>query len=216
MTPTGSINSNQTNMPRVIGQMPGGQMPNGNMRDGMSDDMDYMGFMDTYNYFRMLWSQHHFWTMYVIEAIIFDLPTLDAATERLLRNPIDFVNALVPYYGEEAAAEFGDLFTEHVTIAGEVVQAAKAGDNNGYNNAQERWHENADQIAAFLGNLDPNWSEEDWNAMLYDHLDLLTTAVGDLLSEDYTQAISMYDDIELQILEMSDMMIEGILSEGME
>ena len=52
--------------------------------------------------------------------------------------------------------------------------------------------------------------------MLYDHLDLLTTAVGDLLSENYIQAISIYDDIELQIYEMSDMFIEGLLAGYME
>lgn len=212
MTPNENINSYQN--------MPGGQMPYGNMRDGMDDDMfddmDYMGFMDTYNYFRMLWSQHYFWTMYVIEAIIFDLPTLEAGIDRLLRNPVDFANAIMPYYGEQAAAELEELLTSHLTIAAEVVQAAKAGDNNAYNNAQNRWHENADQLAAFLGNLNPYWSEEDWNAMLYDHLDLLTTAVGDLLSENYIQAISIYDDIELQIYEMSDMFIEGLLAGYME
>lgn len=217
--PRGSMNSNQMNVPRVIEQVPSGQMPNDNMRNGindwMNDDMDYMSFMDTYNYYRMLWSQHFFWTMYVIEAIIFDLPTLDAANERLLRNPIDLANALETYYGEQAANEFGNLFTEHVTIAGDVVSTAKAGDNNDYSNAQERWHNNADQIAAFLGSLNTNWSESDWNAMLYEHLDMLTSAISDLLSENYTEAINNYDDIELQIMEMGDMFIEGMLSEGM-
>ncbi|NLK28920.1 MAG: acetylglutamate kinase [Clostridiales bacterium] len=158
----------------------------------------------------MLWEQHIIWTSKVVDAIIFDLPTLEAARQRLLRNPQDFANALMPYYGEEAAQSFADLFTEHITIAAELVQAAKAGDTTAVTDANTRWHENADQIAALLGSINPNWSEEDWNAVLDEHLNLLMESINDLVSQNYEEAIAKYDDIQLQALEMADMMAEGI------
>jgi LysM repeat protein len=196
---------------QVISIAPGYQYYPAMMDDQFMDDGELsMELMELINYFRMLWEQHIIWTSKVVDAIIFDLPTLEAARQRLLRNPQDFANALMPYYGEEAAQSFADLFTEHITIAAELVQAAKAGDTTAVTDANTRWHENADQIAALLGSINPNWSEEDWNAVLDEHLNLLMESINDLVSQNYEEAIAKYDDIQLQALEMADMMAEGI------
>ena len=204
------INPMNLQVGQVITITPGYQYypstPSTPPEEGMTGD-ELMGLE---NYLRMLWEQHIAWTSNVIEAIIFDLPTLEQATQRLLRNPQDFANALMTFYGEEAARKFADLFTNHLTIAAELVKDAKAGDTNAYNDANTRWHQNADQIAALLGSLNPYWSEEDWSAMLEDHLNLLSTKINNLLEQNYAQATAGYDDIELQALEMADMMAEGI------
>jgi spore germination protein YaaH len=204
------INPTNLQVGQVITITPGNQYYPSTPSEFMEEGMLGNGLMDLENYFRMLWEQHVTWTSNVVEAIIFDLPTLELATQRLLRNPQDFANALMPFYGEEAAREFADLLTEHLTIAAELVKAAKAGDTNTYNDANTRWHQNANQIAALLGSLNPYWSEEDWSAMMEDHLNLLSTRTNNLLEQNYAQATAGYDDIELQALEMADMMAEGI------
>lgn len=181
--------------------------------DSMDDMMDGVlnsGLMDLVNFFRMLWEQHITWTSNVMDAIIFDMPMQEQATQRLLRNAQDFANALMPFYGQQAAQEFANLFTQHITIAAEVIQAAKAGDTNALNEASTRWYQNADQIAAFLASLNPNWSEDDWGAMLEEHLDLLSQRVNNMVMQNFEEAINIYDDIELQALEIADMMAEGI------
>ena len=166
--------------------------------------------MELRDYFRMLWEQHVEWTMMTILAMVHELPETDRITQRLLRNPTDFANALAPFYGETAAQEFARLFTEHLTIGAEIVQAAMAGDNTALTEADQKWYANAEEIAALLSSLNPYWNEDDWSAMLNEHLNLLSEYIDQVVSGDYEDSMNTYDEIEIQALEMADMMSEGI------
>ena len=173
--------------------------------DDLTDEVD-----DLDNYLRMLWEQHVIWTRIAIMAILHDLPETELILQRLLRNPVDFANALAPFYGEEAAQTFQNLLTGHLQIAAELVQAAKAGNSQAAADADRRWRDNAEQIAEFMGSINPYWSVDDWSAMLFEHLDLLSADVENMIAGNIEQSINDFDDIEMQALEMADMMAEGI------
>ncbi|NLT15420.1 MAG: acetylglutamate kinase [Clostridiales bacterium] len=159
---------------------------------------------------RTLWEQHVFWTRLFIISAAFSLPDLDLVTKRLLRNPKDFQEALKPFYGDETASRFATLLTDHLKIAAELVNAAKAGDNNAAADAEKRWYANADDIAAFLASVNPFWSEREWRAMLYEHLALTKTEAVDMLTKKYAESITTFDAIEKQALEMADTMANGM------
>lgn len=180
-------------------------MDNMDNMDGIDEDLE-----DLRDYFRMLWEQHVYWTRMTVMAIIDDLPDTQQIQQRLLRNPVDFANALLPFYGEDTAREFGQLLTDHLTIAAELVKAAKAGDNNAVKEINQRWHDNASQIAELLGSINPYWTVEDWSAMMDEHLQLLSDNVVLSLEKKFEDSVTGFDDIELQALEMADMMAEGI------
>lgn len=173
-------------------------------------DMDNHDMDDLMNQFRMLWEQHVFWTKLAVMGLIHELPETDIILQRLLRNPVDFADVMKSYYGDEAAQNFADLLTAHLTIAAELIRAAKAGDNEAMTEADQRWRENADQIAELLGSLNPDWSVDDWSAMMNEHLDLLSADVSDMLAENYQESVNNFDEIEMQALEMADVMAEGI------
>ncbi|HKL80348.1 MAG TPA: LysM domain-containing protein [Mobilitalea sp.] len=175
--------------------------------DNMENDTMMCELM---NYFRMLWEQHVAWTRMAIMGIVHELPETEMILQRLLRNPADFANALRTFYGDEVAQSFAELFTAHLTIAAELVNAAKAGDTNAVANAEQRWFDNARQIAEFLGSINPNWSTEDWNVMMNEHLELLRDNTLEMIDQNYEASIIGSDDIEAQALEMADMMAEGI------
>ncbi|MPM06695.1 hypothetical protein SDC9_52998 [bioreactor metagenome] len=162
---------------------------------------------------RLLWMEHIFWTRLAILSTAFNLPDAGAVTARLLRNPKDFEAALKQYYGAEAAAKFADLLTDHLTIAAELVTAAKAGDTAAATDAERRWYENADEIAAFLGEINPYWSQREWRKMLYDHLSLTKDEAVDILTGNYEGSISVFENIEHQALAMADMMAGGIVKQ---
>lgn len=163
------------------------------------------------NMIRLLWEQHVVWTRLVIVSMANSLPDVDLVTKRLLRNPVDFEQALRPLYGDRIAAAFRELLTSHLVIAAELVKAAKAGDNRAAADAERRWYENADQIAAFLASINPCWSQEEWRTMLHRHLALTKNEAVFILTGDYAAGIATFDEIEKQALQMADVMTRGII-----
>ena len=165
------------------------------------------------NQLRMLWEQHIVWTRMLIISTVSNLPDVELVTDRLLRNPTDFAMTLEPFYGEAIASKFGDLLTKHLTIAAELVNAAKAGDEKAAADAEKMWYANADAIAFFLGSINPYWSQEEWKTMLHEHLALTKTEVVSRLTGDYKTNIAIYDKIENQALGMADVMTKGIVKQ---
>lgn len=158
------------------------------------------------NHIRMLWEQHGVWTRSTITSLVFSLPNEDFVVARLLRNPVDFEHALQPYYGTRIAASFRDLLTKHLVVAADLVRAAKAGDNKAAAEAERKWYANADAIAAFLGSINPCWSEQQWRMLLYHHLELVKAEAVEMLAGRYEASIAVYDQIEIQALGMADVM----------
>lgn len=169
--------------------------------------------MNLINNMRMLWEQHGAWTRMAIMSMVFELPDEEFSVRRLLRNPLDFAHAFRPFYGDRIATRFGELLTEHLVIAAELVKASKAGDTKKAEDAERRWYKNGDDIAAFLGRINPYWSEESWRRMYREHLDLVKAEAVDLLSGNYQESIDTYDKLEIQALEMADVMARGIINQ---
>ena len=102
---------------------------------------------------RQLWEDHITWTRLVIvsAATLPDaLPDLDPTVQRLLRNQDDIGDAIKPFYGDAAGEELSRLLREHITLAAELIAAAKAGDADAVEETSEAWYANADEIADFL------------------------------------------------------------------
>ncbi len=117
----------------------------------------------------------------------------------------------MPLYGDSAASRFEELLTSHLTIAAQLVSAAKAGDARAAADAEQMWYANADEIAVFLGRINPYWSMQQWQTMLYEHLALTKTEAVNILTGKYAEGISVFDQIEMQALEMADVMTYGIV-----
>lgn len=169
--------------------------------------------VDLMNLIRKLWEEHVEWTRMTILSIAANSPDTDLVTKRLLRNPSDFAEVLRPLYGNEIASRFEDLFKSHLVIAAELVKAAKAGNSNAAADAEKRWYENADEIAAFLASINPYWSEADWKRMMHEHLTLTKSEAVERLHKNYAEDIKLYDQIQNQALNMADVMSKGIIKQ---
>lgn len=165
------------------------------------------------NLLRKLWEQHIMWTRSFIISTVDNLGDLEFVEKRLLQNPYDFAEVLRTYYGDEKADEFARLLEEHLQIAGELLNQAKAGNTQAADNTRQRWYENAAEIAAFLAEINPYWSEEEWNNMLNEHLKITEQEADTRLKKQYEENVALYDDIEAQALAMADYMTVGILKQ---
>ena len=160
---------------------------------------------------RKLWEDHVMWTRLFIVSSLADLPDNAATTERLLQNQTDIGNAIKPFYGDAAGDRLTALLKDHILIAADIVKAAKAGDTAKLEAAKMRWTANADDMAAFLSGANPqNWPAPDMKAMLHDHLKVTTEELEARLKKDWKADVAAYDRVVEQMLEMADMLSDGI------
>lgn len=161
-----------------------------------------------------LWSDHVFWTRLYIISATEDKPDLKVTTDRLLRNQDDIGNAIIPYYGAKAGNELAKLLREHILISADVVKAAKSGNEKEFKNADIRWHDNADDLAAFLNKANPkHWEKAEMRDMLYKHLKLTTEEASLRLHKNWSADVAKFDEVYNQILEMAGGLADGIIAQ---
>lgn len=163
------------------------------------------------NTLQRLWIEHVLWTRFFIVSTAFDLPDLPFVTERLLQNPGDFARALKPFYGKQVALQFKQLFTDHLLIAAQLVNAAKAGDSAEVDKQRRKWYVNAEEIAGFLASINPFWSKCEWTKLLFEHLHMTEDEAVFILTGEYEKSIIEYDNIQAEALRMADVMTCGII-----
>jgi phage terminase Nu1 subunit (DNA packaging protein) len=159
---------------------------------------------------RKLWEDHIVYTRNYIISALADLPDKDDVAKRLLANQDEIGAAIKPYYGAAAGDKLATLLRDHITIATEVVAAAKAGDQAQLTKAQAKWTANGKDIAAFLSGANPSWSRQKLEAMLQKHLDLTTGEVVGRLNKDWAADIRSYDEGHVHMLMFADMLTTGI------
>ena len=162
---------------------------------------------------RKLWTDHVVWTRtYVISAVA-DMPDAKAAADRLLKNQEDIGHAVATYYGAAAGQQLTTLLKDHITIAVDVVKAAKAGDKAALGKADARWQDNAVQIADFLSAANPNWPRATLVSMMKMHLSTTTEEVTARLKKDWAADTRAFDAVYDHILKMSDALSDGIIKQ---
>ena len=164
------------------------------------------------NQLQQLWQQHVYWTRFFIISTAADLDDLKPVTNRLLQNPKDFAQLLAPIYGIKAACQFQELFTQHLLIAADLVNAAKNGEAEKANCARTKWYQNADEIAGFLSSINQCWNEAKWKDMLYSHLEMTEKEAGLRFQGSYAADIQVFNEIEIEALKMANYMFCGIIN----
>jgi len=163
---------------------------------------------------RKLWEDHITWTRLAIVSFAGGLPDLQATEARLLKNQTDIGNAVKPYYGRKAGNKLTALLKQHILGAVDLLQAAKSGDQSAISKASAAWYVNGNQIAGFLHSANPrNWSTKDMRSMMKIHLDETLKEAQDRLAGNFAADIRDYDAVHRHILEMADMLSNGIMQQ---
>ncbi|UIO42426.1 glycosyltransferase [Brevibacillus brevis] len=162
---------------------------------------------------RRLWIDHMLWDHTYMVSALAGLEDKDAVQARLLKNQVDIGNAIKLYYGEEAGKKLTELLTEHITIGGKIIDAAKKGDQATVAKLDKDWHRNADDIAKFLSSANPNWNEKELKEMMYVHLKLLTDNLQARLRKDWQADIAAFDQGEDHIISLADVLTAGIIKQ---
>lgn len=112
----------------------------------------------------------------------------------------------------QAADRFEELFTQHLLIAADLVNAAKSGEIEKANIAREKWYQNADEIAEFLSSINRCWNKAKWKSMLYSHLEMTEKEAALRLQGNDAADIQIFDTIENEAFQMADYMFYGMIN----
>jgi hypothetical protein len=163
---------------------------------------------------RKLWEDHIVWTRLFIVSAVAELPDVESAAGRLLANQDHIGNAIKPYYGNAAGEALSSLLRDHILIAADLLNAAKSGDSAGVEEANARWHANANEIADFLSAANPrNWPQDEMRDMMAKHLEWTLAEAVARLNADWDRDVAAYERIHRDILHMADMLSIGIIKQ---
>jgi len=163
-----------------------------------------------------LWVEHIVWTRQYVVAAAADQPDASFAAERLLKNQEDIGNAIKPFYGDQAGNQLTSQLKDHITIAVDLLEAAKAGNSTALEQIEQKWYANADELATFLSVANPNWTKEDMLNMLNEHLSLTKTEAVARLTGDYATDVTTFDALYKHAISMGDEFTVGIVKQFQE
>jgi hypothetical protein len=162
---------------------------------------------------RKLWTDHVVWTRDYIVAAVGDQPGGSAAADRLMKNQEDIGTAVAAYYGAPAGQQLTTLLKEHISIAVDLIKAAKAGNTSAQQAADAKWKKNGADIAAFLSKANPNWPQATLAEMMNKHLSTTTDEVVARLKKDWAADVRAFDAVYDHILQMADALSDGIVKQ---
>ncbi|MFF2877148.1 glycosyltransferase [Gottfriedia sp. NPDC057991] len=162
---------------------------------------------------RKLWMDHTIWTSKYIVSAVAGLPDKDIVLARLLRNQQDIGNAVKPYYGAAAGDQLAKLLTDHIVLAGKIIDAAKANDMATLKTLNDQWFKNADDIAAFLSKANPNWTNQALKDLLYKHLKMVTNEVVTRIQMNWDGNVKAFDAGLDHIIVLADALSSGIIKQ---
>jgi hypothetical protein len=160
---------------------------------------------------RRLWSDHVAYTRLFIVSAVAGAPDSQATLQRLLQNQTDIGNAVAGFYGKEAGDKLTALLKDHIAIAGNIVAAAKAGDNAKVASENELWKQNANDLAKFLSGANPkNWPLSTLQSALSMHLEQTLNEATHELKGNYAASLKDYDEAMDHMLMVADILTDGI------
>jgi hypothetical protein len=165
------------------------------------------------NDMRKLWTDHVVWTRDYIVAAVDDHASTQSVANRLMRNQEDIGNAVGKIYGAAAGQQLTTLLKEHISIAVDLVKAAKAGDKAGQQAADAKWQQNGTAIADFLSKANPHLPRATLVELMKGHLLTTTTEVVARLNKKWDDDVRAFDEVYRHILMMSDALSDGIVKQ---
>jgi hypothetical protein len=161
---------------------------------------------------RQLWEDHITWTRLYIVSAAAGLPDADQTAQRLLKNQADIGEAVGTYYGAPAGEALTGLLRAHILTAAKLIAAAKGGDTAAVRTASDAWYANADSIADFLSTANPKaWPAATMRSAMRMHLDLTLKEATARLHGDWAADIAAYDAVHAHILQLADVLSNGII-----
>ena len=162
---------------------------------------------------RRLWEDQVTLTRTFIISSLAGLGDADAIALRLLANQDAIGTLIKPFYGAAAGDRLAVLLRDHVMLAADVLKAARHGDDELLTARQLAWAANADEVAAFLAEVNPQWSRPALVQTMRRHLDLMTRQIKARLARDWTGDLEAAELSQAHTRALAELLTDGVLKQ---
>ncbi len=111
--------------------------------------------------------------------------SFQAAAGALGKNTDELSAAIASVYGEQAGAQFKEIWASHIGFFVDYTVAAKAGDKAGMDKAVQNLNGYVEAISTFLSGANPNLPKDAVAQLVTEHVGLLKEAVDKYGAKDF-------------------------------
>ncbi len=160
-----------------------------------------------------IWIADAMWTRNLIFCLIDDLPGADQVEKKLLSVQTSIGNSIKPYYGEQVGNKLTELLVIHVFIFEQVVRAGNDNDTGASEEVVKNWYINADELAIFLYQINPNWEQRIMKELLYMQIKLSAELIEIRYQKEYEGDVLAADKLHNNYLKIAEALADGIVKQ---
>lgn len=165
------------------------------------------------NTIRELWIQYFIWMTDYLNNIVCIFGNTSFIIGRIREALQNFVTEFEKHYGHGNAITFEIFLINYLNDATNLLNAIKVGDIGKASAARTEWYKNADDIANLFSTINPYWSKQEWQNLIYDHMRLVENQFIYRLNNQCTTEITRDENVNNQILKIANYMAEGIINQ---
>lgn len=163
------------------------------------------------NLSRRAWYDHVIYTRNTILSMLANGEDMAASLDRLLKNQDDIGNLFRSFYPPDQVDQLVKLLKEHITQAGDIVQATLNGTDT--TALIEQWRENCQTIAKTLIDLNPYYQQTNLTSLWDEHLTLTLNEIAFRNAKNWTSDILNFDKILDNIESIAEILINGVVEQ---
>lgn len=158
----------------------------------------------------MIWNDMAAWLRAYIISTVWELSDRETVRQKLSRMPMEFVNHLRLFLGDQNSNAFADLLSGFISYLEAIIDALKNGDDAAVNEYMEQIHEVIHHTTAMLSQINPFWQESEWRDQFFRFLILTIDEANAFLSGDYVKSTEIFDTLLSHAARMSDYFSYGL------
>lgn len=165
------------------------------------------------NRLRELWRLNILWTRQYIVNTACGFENSALITSRMANNDKDLALLFRRYYGYEDSLLLEQLLNKQFLLSAKLVDSVKLNDSGLKSAIKTELIKNTDYIASFFSSMNPYWSKDYWQQLLYEQLNMLEYEGTCRYLSQYNSDAAIYQDIDDQARTLADYMAQGMISQ---
>ncbi len=139
-----------------------------------------------------------------------DTELLEQIKDKLLRIIADFGGLMRTFFGDKAADDYVNLFSEYIMLMISLIDAIVEGNSSVADEIVKKIYESAGKRAEFLAGLNPYWDKNTMENYIYTFTDMIIKEIIAFISKQYKDSVSIYERILTYATSLGDFLAQGI------